>query len=473
MSLYLALDQGGHASRAIAFDASGRAVASAQRPIATHHPAPDRVEHHAEEVVASLRQSLRVLAESLAAHRTAISAAGLATQRSSIVCWDRVTGEALSPVISWQDRRAGAALAGLGLEPVDVHQRSGLMVSPHYGASKLRWCLDHLPAVARALAAQRLAFGPLASFLLFRLVDEQPLVTDPANAQRTLLWNLGARDWDAALLARFGIARACLPRCVPTRHGFGTLRVNEHAAPLTICQGDQPAALFADGMPRADCAYVNLGTGAFVQRTFSGPVTHPRLLTSLVWEQGDQRVYVLEGTVNGAGAALEWLAASHGTDALTGELALWLAADGEPPLFLNGIGGLGAPYWVADFPSRFVGEGTIAQQAVAVAESILFLLRVNLEALASAGVPLERIAMTGGLSQLDGLCQRLADLSGIPVWRPVEHEATARGLACLVAGMPRTWEAAGGAAFAPRANARLADRYTRWRRAMDEELART
>jgi len=242
--------------------------------------------------------------------------------------------------------------------------------------------------------------------------------------------------------------------------------------PLRICQGDQPAALFADGMPQPDCAYINIGTGAFAQRVFPEPVAHARLLTSLVWEQGDERTYVLEGTVNGAGSALDWVAARHGMDEVSDKLALWLMADSAPPLFLNGIGGLGAPYWVPNFESRFIGTGTTAQEAVAVAESILFLLQVNIDELAGAGRPLARIVMTGGLSQLDGLCQRMADLSGLPVWRPDAPEATARGLACLVAGLPPTWSIAEGDSFTPRGNDRLHQRYQQWRKLIDEVAAR-
>ena len=470
MSRFLAIDQGGHASRAIIFDASGRPAVSAERPITTHRPAPDRVEHDPEEILESVRHALQALGRPPGMQ---IIAAGLATQRSSIVCWDRATGEALSPVISWQDRRAAETLIPLASEQAGIHRRTGLMLTPHYGASKLRWCLDHLPAVARAGTEGRLAFGPLASFLLFRLLDEQPLVADPANAQRTQLWNLAARDWDDFLLGRFGIPRACLPACVPTHHAFGSLRVAGQTVPLRICQGDQPAALFADGMPRPDCAYINVGTGAFAQRVFPEPVVHARLLTSLVWEQGDERIYVLEGTVNGAGSALDWVAARHGMDEITDKLALWLMADTEPPLFLNGIGGLGAPHWVPNFESRFIGAGTTAQEAVAVAESIVFLLQSNLDEMANAPTaPLARIVMTGGLSQIDGVCQRMADLSGLPVWRPEAHEATARGLACLVAGMPRTWSLAGGIWFKPRPNKGLRQRHARWRQAMDEAVAR-
>jgi len=451
------------------FDVSGQPVSAAVRPIATHHPAPDRVEHDPEEIIESVRHALEALVRPSG---QPIIAAGLAAQRSSIVCWDRETGAALSPVISWQDRRAAAMLEPLTDQREDIHRRTGLMLTAHYGASKLRWCLEHLPAVTRAQVDGHLAFGPLASFLLFRLLDERPLLIDPANAQRTQLWNLAARDWDDELLQRFGIPRGSLPRCVPTAHDFGTLRLAEQAVPLRVCQGDQPAALFADGWPRVDAAYVNVGTGAFAQRVFPEPLAHAGLLTSLVWQQGDERTYVLEGTVNGAGAALDWIAARHGIAEIASELPGWLSADSTPLLFLNGIGGLGAPYWVADFESRFLGAGTIAQQVVGVAQSILFLLQVNIDELAGTGRSLARIVITGGLSQLDGLCQHMADLSGLPVWRPDVPEATARGLACLVAGLPRSWSVADGKSFTPRPNDGLRRRYGHWRQAMAEAAAR-
>ena len=470
MSRYLAIDQGGHASRAILFDTSGRLIASAERPTGTHHPAPAWVEHDPNEVVQSVQHALDVLAQNAA--RESISAAGLATQRSSIVCWDRTTGEPLSPVISWQDRRAADALTPFVPDRADIHRRTGLMLSPHYGASKLRWCLDHLPVVARAREERRLAFGPLASFLLFRLLAEHPLVADPANAQRTQLWSLATRDWDDVLLERFGIPRSCLPDCVPTQHAFGTLRIAGQSVPLTISQGDQPAALFADGTPRPEFAYINIGTGAFVQRTYNEIATHPRLLTSLVWERNNARVYVLEGTVNGAGAALDWVAERHAIEDITRELPLWFLSDTEPPLFLNGVGGLAAPYWVSDFESRFMGTGSTAQEAVAVAESIVFLLQANLDELAGIGAPIAHIVVTGGLSQLDGLCQRMADLSGLPVWRPEEHEATARGLACLVAEIPRSWSMAEDVRFESRPSPKLRQRYARWRQAMDDAVGR-
>jgi glycerol kinase len=306
--------------------------------------------------------------------------------------------------------------------------------------------------------------GPLASFLLFRLLEEKPLVADPANAARTLLWNLRTLDWDPWLLELFGIPLESLPRCVPTRHAFGTLRANGHRIPLTIATGDQSAALFALGMPSADTAYVNIGTGAFMQRAVSQLPDAPGLLSGVVYRDADRAVYVLEGTVNGAGAALRWAEQEWGLEDVEAQLPAWLARAGDIPLFLNGIAGLGAPFWVADFASRLIGDGEPWQKVCAVVESVVFLLQTNLEVMQKISPAPGRMLVTGGLAQLDGLCQRLADLSGLPVYRPAEHEATARGTAYLLAGFPENWpEEKPGDLFTPKPNPELMQRYKDWR----------
>ncbi|MGD8977860.1 MAG: FGGY family carbohydrate kinase, partial [Gammaproteobacteria bacterium] len=179
---FLALDQGSHASRAIAFTPSGTLLDREQATVETTNPRPGWFEHDAEALLATVVATVeRLLARQPAA---ACLGAGLATQRSSIVCWDRSTGEPLSPVISWRDTRHQQWLAGLDLDPARVHGITGLRVSAHYGASKLRWCLDHLAPVRAARDQGRLAWGPLASFLIFRLTRERTLAADPDNASR-------------------------------------------------------------------------------------------------------------------------------------------------------------------------------------------------------------------------------------------------------------------------------------------------
>jgi glycerol kinase len=469
-ALVLAIDQGTHASRAVVLDRRGHVLASAAQDVALAHPQPDWAEQDGEAMVASVFAAIKEALSQLGERRGKVVAAGLASQRASCVCWSRADGRALSPVFSWQDRRAHAWLRQFEPHSEDVHRRTGLFLSAHYGASKLRWALDHLPAVRQATASGTLCWGPQASFLVFRLLEEHPLFADPQCAARTQLWNLRTRDWDPELLALFGLPQGFLPRCVRTCQRFGTLRSGDLRVPLTAVNGDQSAAVFAFGWPEENLAYVNIGTSAFVQRALTrDPGYVPRQLTGIVLDDGNTTVYTVEGNVNGAGAALDWLAGELDLKDVVKQLPAWLERAGAPPLFLNGIAGLGGPFWKPDFASRFAGPGQPWQRAVAVVESIAFLLQANIDEMAAHVAAAKRIRVSGGVSRLDGLCRRLASVSGLPVHRREDPEATARGIAYLAAGRPADWNAgADEHVFEPSDDPALRGRYQRWRALMAE-----
>lgn len=482
-ALTLALDQGGSSSRAVLFDASGREVATAHVPIATRRDG-DHVEHDPEELVQSLLTAAHDACESTLVAGRSITAAGLATQRSTVCCWDRIDGAALSPAISWQDRRHARWLeARLGARAGWVRELTGLPLSPHYGASKLRWCLEELPAVRLALRDERLAMGPLASFLVHRLCSERPVLADPANASRTLLFDPAILDWSQPLLEAFEIPRSVLPRCVGTLHDFGTLPLDGNGrVPLRACSGDQPAALFAFGSPAPATAYVNVGTGAFVQRIVPPDVTTvPRgLLKSVVHARTDDvqgAVYCHEGTVNGGYAAVDWLCSRVAIDV---RRALATLATALPPaqtelLFMNGVGGLGAPFWLPHFPVEFVlPDGGVAadvtasdlSRLAAVLDSIAFLVATNVTAMQRAA-PLQRLVVSGGLAACDYLCEVMAEATGLTVERPQLREASARGIAYLAAGQPQDWQdVTTEKSFRPTDCSAVQRRYERWRTAM-------
>jgi len=471
MDLFLTLDQGGSASRALVFDAQGRERASARVEVGDRQPQPGWVEQDPEAVVESLRQAAsNALAQLDRSERARVLACGLSTQRSSLACWDRKSGAALSPVLSWQDTRAAAWLEAQQLDAEAIRASTGLYPNPHYGLSKMRWCLDHLDAVRKASADGSLLMGPVAAFLAFRLLESQPVRVDPANASRTLLLDLARGDWNEATLARFGIERAWLPEVTRSDAEYGELVLDEARVPLRMLSGDQSTAAFAHGEVRAQAAYLNVGTGAFVFRA-SKEDPPARLLRSVVhWS--DAPHFVVEGTVNGGGSALAAFAKTQGIADIGAALEqAWRGGAGDV-IYLNGVGGLGSPDWRSNFPSRFVGEGTPAQQLVAVAESILFLIERNFALLRDlGGVPCRYLLATGGISQSDTFCQALADLIQLPVRRPAHCEATARGAAFLLAKRPADWAVLPTREFAPGSAPALHDRHRRWREAMAAALA--
>src|SRR6478736_7586429 len=166
--LFLALDQGGSASRALVFDAHGRERAASRIDVADRRPQPGWVEQDPEQVANSVRHAAESALEYLEDDdRARVAACSLSTQRSSLVAWDRRSGAALSPVLSWQDTRAAAWLEAQSLDAEVVRLLTGLYPNAHYGLSKMRWLLDHDKNVRAAARNGRLLIGPLAAFLAF------------------------------------------------------------------------------------------------------------------------------------------------------------------------------------------------------------------------------------------------------------------------------------------------------------------
>jgi glycerol kinase len=262
-----------------------------------------------------------------------------------------------------------------------------------------------------------------------------------------------------------------LPTIRPNRSGFGTARVGEQAVPVTVITGDQAAAIYALGEPEPGMAFVNIGTGAFIQvATGETPVQDDALLSSVVWQDEGGLRYVLEGTVNGAASAIDAVSRELDVHAApdSPELARALGDIERAPLYLNGISGLGSPDWVPDFTSRFVGSGNALACLAAAYESIAFLVQRNLDAL-SQRVPVTAVKVSGGLGRLDWLVQRIADLSGLPVVRPADTEATLSGLACLASGGAIVANPA-ATGFRPQPNSGARQRYRDWTRALEDAL---
>ena len=469
----LALDQGSHASRACIYDTAGVLCGARTVPVATRHIDARHIEQDADELLRSL-QSAAQAAVRMALHarpQLQLVAAGLAVQRSTIVCCTRA-GVPLGPALSWQDRRNDTWLQTLAPHEPRIREITGLPLSAHYGASKLRWCLEHLPAVTAAAQRADLLAAPLASFLGLRLTGGSDARIDPANAARTLLWDSRQLAWSDELLQLFALQRAWLPRCAHTCDDYGALEIDGHVLPLRALTGDQSAMPFASGAPDNDTLYVNLGTGAFIQRPLAArPPAPAPLLGSVLCSDASGARYTLEGTVNGAGSAVSWFCASENLD----EATLWaaletLGATAQLPIFLNGVGGLGSPWWRSQFTPHFIGAGTALERFAALIESIAFMIAINAQLLAQQAGTARALVLAGGMSRSGWLCRRLAALLQLPI-NVLEAEASARGVAALAAPAWVThWSAGIAQIYHPLADRALQARYQLFQECLNAAL---
>ncbi len=502
-SLILAIDQGGQSSRVAVYTQSGELLHCFSALCETSHRFVDGVEHieqNPEAILLGIKNCIEQLQDSLGENVKKIIAAGFAGQGSSLLCWDTKTGKALSPVLSWQDIRGNNLLKTVALTNSQVRQLTGLRLSPHYGASKIAWCLANNSEVISALENNRLSVGPIVSYIFWHLTGKN--YVDSGHAQRTLLWNLETNNWDDSLLRAFNIPRHILPECKWHNSRFGDYYLKDYKISFTASARDQGASLFSRGLPDKNAYYINIGTGAFIQRVTDKLTAPDGLLVSPLWlttcddevmeltspvcyaaeltddfKSADsltseiKKLYAWEATVNGAASAISFLQQQTGLEVTPEDIqkALDLKPEHEC-YFLNAIGGLSAPYWRTDLQSRFSEVLSPHEKILAWLESVVFQIIVNIDVMSQLG-PAHKIYISGGLSKADLLCQKIADLTQIEVHRSENSDATLQGIACMAAGLPSSWKTEPlGDVFEPHKNPYLQQKFLDWERAVTDWL---
>ena len=453
--IFIVLDQGSSSSRAVAVDAGGAIVAQSRRQIRAQFPSPGFAQYDAAELLQSQLSALDELLAGLPADSKPV-ALGVAAQRSTIILWNKNTGEPLCPALSWQDGRGAALLAEINLSQQRAHELTGLYKTPYYSASKILWCLRNYPAAALAAKQGELAIGPVGTYLVWRLTGGKVFASDPTLAQRTMLFDLRSFSWNSELAGLFGVPENCLPKILPTTADYGIFASPRGAIPIRVMVGDQQAAMLGSGAVSGDTAVLNYGTGAFFLAATGGKrLAVPGFLNSAAPQSGE---YLIEGTVNAASSMLDWLN-QLGMEFTAQEVDGLCKASSNPPQVLCAIGGIGSPYWDYKTSTTFTGMNLKTGKADIVrgtVEGIASLLAVNALGAKNAGAGFGKIMASGGLSQSDFLLQRQSDLLQMPVERCATAETTALGAAYLLAS-ERGAEIAGwfgsGKVFTPSINA--------------------
>ena len=485
--LILVLDAGTTSTRAIAFSQAGEIVASAQRPLTQFYPQSGWVEHDAGEIWRLSRDCLLDVADQVGAPR--IACIGITNQRETIVFWDNISGEPLAHAIVWQDRRTADACATLkaaGHEPA-VQAATGLLLDPYFSATKIRWALDNWSQVAAAEREGRLRVGTVESWLIWKLSNGARHVTDATNASRTLLMQLDSCQWEADLLALFGVPAAILPEITDCAGQLATTALLGGVTPITGSAGDQQAAAIGQACLAAGQLKATYGTGCFLlaHAGATPPVSTHRLLSTVAWRIDGQPAYALEGAIFTAGSAVQWLRDGLGiiTSSSETEGLATSVPDSGGVVFVPALAGMGAPHWAPEARGTLTGlsAGTTRAHIVRATLEAMGQQTADLvDALAADGVPAARLRVDGGMVANDWLCQDLADSLGVTVERPRVIETTALGAAMLAgvgAGLFADLAAASAMAAPDRSfvpgidGGARQNRRTRWARAVRQTLA--
>lgn len=449
--LYLGIDAGTTALKVGLFDERGIAHAIASEEYTLITPAADQVEFDPENYwQACVRVVRRALAQANV-KREEIVALTVSSQGETTIAVDE-QGRALRPALVWLDNRASEAARKIAahFDPQEVYTVTGHPdVVPMWTACKILWLKENEPEIFRRAHK----FLLVEDFLLHRLSGR--FATDGAIACSSLMWDVRHGKWWDEMLSFLEITPSRLAEPVLPGGIVGTLK-RESAellglSPTTLIIGggvDLAAGAVGAGNIRSGLVSESTGGSLAILATLS---THDLDRTNKL----PVNVHVVPGAFffvavcSTGGMTLRWfrdqfaqeeIAKARGQDRdayqLLDELAASVAAGCEGLTMLPHLMGASSPENNVNARGVFYGftlRHTKAHFIRAILEANAFMLKRNLDLMASVGGAARQIFSTGGGAKSALWRQIKADVIGVPVVLLEQSETTILGDAILSA----------------------------------------
>jgi len=328
-------------------------------------------------------------------------------------------GKAISPVMTWGDRRAESYVEQLKNKTgTELYHRTGTPIHPMSPLVKFLWLQEEQPEIMEK--AHR--FLGIKSYILYQLFNEY--YTDYSIASATGLFNMYTLDWDDEALTIAGVSSNQLPKLVPTTE-FLT-GINNNIATNLGLPADVKIVIGA-----SDGTLSNLGVGALEPDTMAlsiGTSGAIRSVTEKPHTDNEERTFcyaltrdhwVIGGPVNNGGVVLDWARTKFDVanyEALMQKIeTIKPGADGL--FFYPYLVGERAPIWRADVKGAFFGLD-IHQKKEHMLRAVLEGINFNLYAVYQTiteviGDQADELLVTGGFIKSPTWIQMLADIFGI------------------------------------------------------------
>jgi xylulokinase len=441
--VFLGLDFGTSAVKALLVDGAQAVVGSASVPLSVQRPAVGHSEQDPQVWWQAMLDAVDALARDHGAALAAVEGIGLSGQMHGAVLLD-AGGAVLRPAILWNDVRSTAECRALEAAVPELRRITGNIAMPGFTAPKLLWVRRHEPAV---FAAVRSVLLPKA-YIRFRMTGE--MIEEMSDASGTLWLDVGARDWSEVLLAATGLSRGAMPRLVEGNDVAGMLSASLAARwrmarrpILAGGAGDNAAGAVGLSAIRPGDAFVSLGTSGVLFATTSRFRPWPEAAVHAfchalpgTWHQ--------MGVTLSAAACLAWWAGVTGRS--EADLLTEVGSPGSPgsALFLPYLGGERTPHNDDALRGAFTGLSHDTDRRLltqAVLEGVAFSLRDCLDALAASGTRIEAADVIGGGSRSRAWIAIMASVLGIPLHRLAAGEIGGAFGAARLARMAVTGEA--------------------------------
>lgn len=447
----LAIDAGTTGVRCRAVFDDGREGPAAYREFPQFFPRPGWVEHDPSEIWSAVVTTFREITDQIGLPECI----GITNQRETVLAWNRFTGETYGKAIVWQDRRTADVCSLLESEGhLDrIRSITGLVLDPYFSGTKMAWILEAV-RTDRGSIPPDLILGTIDSWILWNLTGGAVFATDPSNASRTMLFDIGQTSWSDELSDVVGVPVSRLAEVQPSSGDFGSTSHDALPKGISIAgiAGDQQAALFGQACFSPGMAKNTYGTGSFVLMNI-GPTCPPvrsGLLTTIAWslqapDGTIETTYAFEASIFVTGAAVQWLRDGLGIIESSSQIESLARTvpDNGGVFCVPAFAGLGSPWWDPHARGAIFGltrGSNRAHLARAVIESMALQTRDAIEAMrAASGTELVELRVDGGASVMDLLLDIQARQLGMRVRRPVDKETTSLGAAYLAGLSHGVW----------------------------------
>lgn len=437
MGYFLGLDIGTGGSRALLVDEQGRvrhAFTAPHEDMIMERPlwAEQRPGNWWEAAQAAIQGVLR---ESGLGGRD-VEAVGLSGQMHGLTLLD-ANQRVIRPALIWCDQRSQPQV-----DWINEHAGASYVVKSianpmltGFTLPKLLWVRDHEP---ENFARVKKVLLP-KDYVRFELTGE--FATDVSDASGTGLFDVVHRCWAFELADKVGVARDLLPAVFESSIVTGKIHARAAAAtglaagtPVAGGGGDQAASAVGNGIVEPGIVSCTIGTSGVVFGHLKEPAYDPlgRVHTFCHAVEG---AWHTMGVTQGAGLSLQWFrnqfAPGASYDDLTREAA---SADADGLFWLPYLMGERTPHLDALARGGWIGvtaKHTRADLIRALIEGVSFSLKDCLDIVATLGVEIDSVRVSGGGAKSAFWRQLLADILDKRIVSLETQEGSAYGAALL------------------------------------------
>lgn len=466
MPLFLGLDIGTSATKAVVMDDAGRTRATAAAEYPLVQPRPGWIEQHPQDWWQAVRSTLHALNATVSLGD--VTAIGLSGQMHGSGFLDEASlrdggreGRVLRPALLWNDQRTAAECDEIE-RAVGGRRRLVELVGnaalPGFTLPKILWLRRHEPEtfarVARVLMPK--------DYIRWRLTGEA--MTDVGDASGTLLFDPARRAWSNEVASAVDVDLRLVPPALESRAIAG--HVTEFAAlatgltvgtPVIAGSGDNMMGAIGAGIVREGDVVVTLGTSGVIyahssvhrpdvpdQGRSEGNAALPGRTHAMCSATGAD-AWCITGCMLSAGGALHWCREAMFPGATYDELLAEAAVTpigAEGLLFLPHLTGERCPHPDPSARGAWVGltaRHTRGHLVRALVEGVTFTLGQILDIMRSQGLGPTHVRLGGGGARSPFWRQLCADVFALPVVTTTADEGPAFGAAILAATAVGQW----------------------------------